>query len=172
MDKVKKPRIKRAVVAQAAADSAQPEAIVTTEVATLATEQAAPLETHEIAALMADQVHGLNFDQLPPPDVDAAAEPPADDAADEPVTLELAPLPTSNLAEPRPIIVIELPDYLRECAIPIDSLATLPVDARARIESELGCRFDLKDGAVRAHDGRMFRIEHDHAAHTLELIGA
>lgn len=97
--------------------------------------------------------------------------PPAIDSIDL-VALQADSPAADDIPEATPSIHIELPDYLRECAVPLDSLVVLPVDARARIESELGCRFDLKDGAVRAHDGRLFRIEHDHDAHALELIGA
>lgn len=97
--------------------------------------------------------------------------PPVVDSIDL-VALQADSPAADDIPEATPSIHIELPDYLRECAVPLDSLVVLPVDARARIESELGCRFDLKDGAVRAHDGRMFRIEHDHDAHALELIGA
>lgn len=69
-------------------------------------------------------------------------------------------------------VLIDLPEYLRDCAIPLGSFLLIPADVRGRIESELGCRFDIKSGDVHANDGRVFSVHHNIEAHTLELTGA
>lgn len=87
-------------------------------------------------------------------------------------TTQPAELPAAAASQPSTVIRIDLPDYLRDCALALNDTLQCPADVRGRIQSELGCRFDLVAGLVRAHDGRTFGIHHDEAGHALELTSA
>lgn len=73
--------------------------------------------------------------------------------------IDLAPeVLTAPANEPAPPVAefsLPIPDFLLDAAIPLNEQC--PADIRMALQAELGCVVTLRDGVVRAADGRIFR---------------